>query len=257
MRQYSVKKLAELSGVSVRTLHYYDQIGLLSPAVRSGAGYRQYGEAELLRLQQILFYKTLDFSLKEIKSLLDSPEFDLINSLEQHKKALQDRAEYMKTLLQTLTKTIDHLKKGTMLDYETLYEGLPADKIEPYRQEARENWGEAFERSERHLSKMQKGDLQNLKKDFDICWRKLASMCEQGASPSAAEVQAEIAMHYQYIRQFWGTADRPDPQVEAYIGLADMYIADPRFTSIDGKQVLGFGEFLKEAIQYFVHNSMD
>ena len=177
-REFSVKELASLSGISARTLHYYDQIDLLKPSVRSSAGYRQYGEKELLKLQQILFYRELDFPLKEIKALLDSPEFDLIKSLEEQKEALQQRSDRLQTLMQTIDQTIDDLKQGNMLDYETLYEGLPADKAAAYREEAKENWGKAFEKSENHLRKMQKGDLQNLKKTLTIAgvdWQKCVS----------------------------------------------------------------------------------
>ena len=208
-------------------------------------------------MQQILFYRELDFPLKEIKALLDSPEFDLIKSLEEQKEALQQRSDRLQTLMQTIDQTIDDLKQGNMLDYETLYEGLPADKAAAYREEAKENWGKAFEKSENHLRKMQKGDLQNLKKDFDDCWRGLAKMCEQGMPTDKEQVQAEIARHYHFIRQFWGTSNQEENQAAAYIGLADMYIADPRFTSIDDRQVAGFGEFLKAAMQYFVSSTLD
>ncbi|WP_343702573.1 MerR family transcriptional regulator [Chitinophaga sp.] len=93
MDNYSVKKLARLAGVSVRTLHLYDKMGLLEPSVRTQARYRLYGEKELLRLQQILFYRELDFPLKEIRDILDDPTFDLAQALEGHKKALQARQE--------------------------------------------------------------------------------------------------------------------------------------------------------------------
>ena len=92
MKQYGVKELSDLSGVTVRTLHHYDKIGLLKPLNRTEAGYRFYGEEELLRLQQILFYKELDFSLKEIADLLDDPDFELIQALQSHRSELEARA---------------------------------------------------------------------------------------------------------------------------------------------------------------------
>ena len=91
MDNYSVKKLSQLAGVSVRTLHLYDKMGLLKPSVRTEARYRLYGEKELLRLQQILFYRELDIPLKDIQTILDDPEFDLLKALEAHKKALLAR----------------------------------------------------------------------------------------------------------------------------------------------------------------------
>jgi len=86
-----VKELALLAGVTVRTLHHYDQINLLKPTIRTRAGYRQYGEKELLKLQQIMIYKELDISLNEIKNILDSPDFDVLSALENHKKSIKER----------------------------------------------------------------------------------------------------------------------------------------------------------------------
>src|SRR5580704_4516137 len=105
--RYSVRQLAGLAGVSVRTLHVYDEMGLLKPSVRTDAGYRQYGEAELLRLQQILFYKELDLSLKQIAEILDDPGFDLVEALVGHRIALSARRDRLTTLLNTIEATID------------------------------------------------------------------------------------------------------------------------------------------------------
>src|SRR5687768_14923871 len=152
MENYSVKKLSGLAGVSVRTLHPYDEIGLLKPSVRTSAGYRLYGEKELLRLQQILFYKELDFSLQQIASILDHQEFDLVQALENHKLALKQKQERLTMLLGTIDKTISKIKNGTTMTNNELYEGLPKEKAESWRQEAIEAYGaEAIERSEKSL----------------------------------------------------------------------------------------------------------
>jgi DNA-binding transcriptional MerR regulator len=140
--RYSVKQLARLAGVSVRTLHVYDKLGLLRPSVRTDAGYRQYGEAELLRLQQILFYKELDMPLKDIAEILDDPEFDLLKALTGHKAALSARRDRINTLLNTIDATIDHLKNKTMSNFEELYEGMPLEQAAALREEAIDNWGE-------------------------------------------------------------------------------------------------------------------
>ena len=214
MVQYSVKKLSKLTGVSVRTLHHYDQLHLLKPSIRTKAGYRLYGEKELLRLQQILFYKELDFSLAEILNILDDPEFDLLQALEQHKAALQTRQERIATLLITIDKTMYHLKNGIMLTPEDSYAGLPKEKAEAYRKEAMKKWQEQVEESEKQLLKMIKSDLNSLKNTFAANLKKLVSVSNQ--DPTISAVQEEIARHYQLIRQFWGTADSPDKQAEAY-----------------------------------------
>src|SRR5262245_34738395 len=130
MEKYSVKKLARLAGVSVRTLHLYDQMGLLTPSVRTEARYRLYGQKELLRLQQILFYRELDLPLKEIGEILDDPAFDLAQALENHKVFLYEERERINKLIGTIDKTLDHLKNKTMLEVEELYDGLSMDQRE-------------------------------------------------------------------------------------------------------------------------------
>jgi len=152
MKQYGVKELSDLSGVTVRTLHHYDKIGLLKPLNRTEAGYRFYGEAELLRLQQILFYKELDFSLKEISDLLDDPDFDLIQALKSHRSALEDRRKRIAELLHTIDHTIKHLNTGEIMSKpEKLYEGLPKELGTTQRQEAIDAYGkEAVEHERNH-----------------------------------------------------------------------------------------------------------
>ncbi len=151
MDGYTVKKLAEMAGVSVRTLHHYDETGLLKPAERTNAGYRLYGEDELLRLQQILFYKELDFPLKKIAEILESPRFDKVAALKQHKIALKNRRTRLDTLLSTVDKTISKIEEDTIMSYEELYEGFPKEKAEAWRNEAIEKWGDAVYQSEEYL----------------------------------------------------------------------------------------------------------
>ena len=140
-KRYSVQQLAKLAGVSVRTLHLYDEMGLLKPSLRTEAGYRLYEEKELLRLQQVLFYKELDFPLKDIGIILDDPDFDRIKALESHRITLQTRKARMEDLLSTIDKTIRHLKQEVMLSHEELYKGLPKERAEEWRKEATEKWG--------------------------------------------------------------------------------------------------------------------
>src|SRR5690606_12824607 len=136
---YTVKQLADLSGVSVRTLHHYDEAGLLKPGSRTAAGYRLYGEAELLRLQQILFYRMLELPLREIQGLLDAPEFDTLEALTQHRETLLLRKREMETMLATVDKTIRKLKGEIMMSDEELYAGFPED-ARKYRAEAVEKY---------------------------------------------------------------------------------------------------------------------
>lgn len=255
MERYSVKQLSRLAGVSVRTLHLYDQIGLLKPAIRTEARYRLYGREQLLRLQQILLYKELDFSLHEIGRILDKPGFDKLKALEQHKTALEARRNRLSTLLQTLDKTISHVKNNTMLTPEELYEGLPKETAEAYRNEAAAKYGaDALATSENYLRQLSKADFARLKEESKEIASTLFAMRQQ--DPESEPVQKLIARHYTIIRQFWGTANSADPQAEAYEGLGQLYVSDERFTLVDGQAQPEYALFMSKAMRYFAKNSL-
>ncbi|MFN8354240.1 MAG: MerR family transcriptional regulator [Spirosomataceae bacterium] len=252
---YSVKKLAKLAGVSVRTLHLYDEIGLLKPSVRTEAKYRLYGEKELLRLQQILFYKELDFSLQAICQILDNPTFDVFQALENHKVALQARQDRLATLVLTIEKTIANLKGEIIMTPEELYKGLPKEMGTTYRQKAIEEYGqETIQRSENHLRSLGKAGFEQLKAEQKAITQALLALIHQ--DPTSTEVQEQIAQHYQNIRQFWGTAHLADPQTEAYKGLGQLYVSDERFTTTNGTPNPTFAVFLSKAMSYFADTQL-
>ncbi|MBD2755849.1 MerR family transcriptional regulator [Spirosoma validum] len=250
MRPYSVKNLAKLAGVSVRTLHHYDRLGLLKPSVRTEARYRLYGQNELIRLQQILFYKELDFSLEEIFHILEDPNFNLLTALESHKQALEARQDRLATLLKTIDKTISTLKGDrVMLTNEELYEGFP--KGQEYRQEAIDKYGaKTVEDSEQKLRQLDKAGFEQLKADQQDIAQTLAGMVN--LDPASAIVQQQIARHYQNIRGFWGeSVCQSKNMAEAYKGLAKLYIDDPRFTSQNGQANPDYAHFLNKAMVHF------
>ncbi|HEX2534241.1 MAG TPA: MerR family transcriptional regulator [Chitinophagaceae bacterium] len=249
MERYSVKQLARLAGVSVRTLHLYDQMGLLKPSVRTEKRYRYYGRAEALRLQQILFYKELELPLKGIGELLDDPQYDPLRALESHKALLEEKSRKLSTLLQTIDKTIDHLKNGTMLSTEELYEGLPREQAEAWRAEAREKWGAAVDRSENALRHKSRAEFEALKEAAAANWQRLQDLSAE--DPRSTSVQEEIARHYGIIREFWGTAGTPDKQADAYAGLGDLYVSDPRYTAGNGAPNPQLAAFLRDAMHYY------
>jgi DNA-binding transcriptional MerR regulator len=255
MRQYSVNNLAKLAGVSVRTLHHYDRLGLLKPSIRTEAKYRMYGEKELIRLQQILFYKELDFSLSEILDILEDPEFNMITALESHKLALQARQYRLSTLLSTIDKTISTLKgERVMLTNEELYEGFP--KGQAYRQEAITKYGtEEVEASEQNLRQRGKAGFEQLKADQKDIAKTLMRMVNQDLTSTA--VQQQIARHYANIRGFWGEElCQSKNMAEAYKGLAKLYIDDPRFTSQNGQETPEYAAFLNKAMVYFADTKL-
>jgi DNA-binding transcriptional MerR regulator len=252
--RYSVKQLARLAGVSVRTLHVYDKLGLLIPSVRTDAGYRYYGEPELLRLQQILFYKELDLSLKAIGEILDDPGFDLVEALTGHKAALSARRNRLDILLNTIDNTIDHLKNKTMSNFEKLYEGL--DDAAALRQEAIDKWGEtAIVQSENALLEMGPDRLQQLKADQRDIDQRLRALV--GEDPQSAAVQDQIARHYEMIRGFWGMRAGQPMKAAAYKGLGDLYASDERYAAVGGQPDPRFAGFMRAAMGYFADTRLE
>lgn len=252
---YPVKKLAAMAGVSVRTLHLYDRIGLLKPAVRTEARYRLYGEQELLRLQQILFYKELEFSLQEIGDILDDPHFNFLEALEQHKASILARRQRLDVLLSTIDKTISKLKNTTTMKPDELYEGLPKEQAAAYRAEAIEKYGnDAVSRSEQTLMSMSKEELQHLGKEQAAITRALIALVNE--DPASGQVQALIARHYANIQAFWGTAGTGDPTADAYRGLGELYVQDERFTMADGQSQPEFARFLRAAMNHFADTKL-
>ncbi len=250
MKKYTAKGLSKLAGVSVRTLHHYDHIGLLKPAIRTEAKYRLYGENELLKLQQILFFKELDFSLKEIIDILDNPGFDLIEALESHKQALVTKQGRISDMLRTIEKTVLNLKEKKMITDDELYDGFPKGKAKEIRGQAIEKYGiETIETSETYLKKLSKEQLRRLKDEQKEIFKTLFGISTK--EPEDESVQLEIARHYKNVRRFWGTDGSVDSQWRAYKGLGDLYIADERFSMIDGKAQPEFALFLSKAMAHF------
>ncbi len=257
MEKYSVKALSKLAGVSARTLHYYDQIGLLKPFIRTEAKYRFYGREQLVRLQQILFYKELDFSLQEIGDILDDPEFDLLSALKNHKTALKERRQRIDTLIETINKTIHYQFKNqkTMLKPEELYDGLPKETAKAYRKEAIKKYGkQAVETSEKSLMKLTKKQIEDLKQEQKQVFSDLFALRNKGISSN--QVQEAISRHYINTRQFWGTHGSSDRQLDQYLGLSRLYKADERFTMVDNLPQPEFAKFLCDAIHHFTKHEL-
>ena len=250
MDNYSVKKLSKLAGVSVRTLHLYDKMGLLKPSVRTEARYRLYGEKELLRLQQILFYRELDFPLKDICAILDDPAFDLVQALEGHRKALLAKKDRINTLVGTIDKTLVTIKNNTMLQVEDLYEGIPQDKMEAYRAEAMAKWGkDTILNAEDTLRSFSKDEMDALKTELNEISEKLTAL--MSGDPKSPEVQQHIARRYEIILRLTGGKIEMG-KLEYFRKLGELYVADNRYTPVNGMPSKELALFLKEATDYYV-----
>jgi DNA-binding transcriptional MerR regulator len=248
MERFSVKQLAQLAGVSVRTLHHYDEIGLLKPSVRTESNYRYYGKAELFRLQQILLYRELDFTLSQISEILDDPDFDILEALRGHKNELQKRRKRMDILLETVDKTIKELKeKNKKMNYEEMYKGFSKEKAEAYKKEAMDRWGEkTVLDSEKRILAMNKGEWEALKQQGDNIYKALVKL--MNLKVSDPKVQALIKEHYEMMGKFFNVTP------EIYTNLGTMYVEDERFKATFDKYSVGLAAFLKDAMQLFCKN---
>lgn len=244
---YTVKELSKLAGVSIRTLHHYDDINLLKPSERTDSNYRIYTEKELLRLQQILFFKELEFSLDEIKAILDDPNFNAIEQLKTHKKLLEEKTKNYKTLLKTIDKTILKLTKKKLITDKELYEGFEPEQAKAYRKEAIERWGEEkVKESEQRLKKLTKEEFDNVKEEGHEIALNIANLMNE--SPNSTKVQEQIQRHYNHLKNFY------EPNVEIYRGLANLYVEDERFKAFYEKIKPGLAEFLSRAMKHFCDN---
>ena len=246
MEGHTVRQLARLAGVSVRTLHHYDAIGLLKPGRRSASGYRLYAHADLLRLQQILFYRELDLPLAEIGRILDDPDFDPAAALRGHRQALEARLGRLHRLLRTLDETLNQYEGGTMLTDAELYQGFPPERIAAIRKQARELYGEErVAESEKKAKAMGKARWAETNLEAEAINRDLAAQMSAGRDPGAPEVRAIVARHHAWIRNFW------TPDAASYRGLGRLYIENPEFRAYYDKTAPGLAEFLCRAIESY------
>jgi DNA-binding transcriptional MerR regulator len=239
-----VHQLAELAGISVRTLHYYDEIGLLKPGSVQKNGYREYGESELLRLQQILFFRELDLPLEDISKIINAPDFMIVDALRDHKKLIKLKQKHLEALLNTIDKTIKRMNKQNIKD-EELYDAFKDNDVKQYQDEVKQRWGnsEAYKQSMAKVSKMTKKEMDELKVKQIEHTKKLAAAMDKPIS--SKEVQDLIAEHYKGIQFFY------DCPIEMYRNMGKMYIADPRFTKYYDKHRPGLALFVRDAIDYF------
>jgi DNA-binding transcriptional MerR regulator len=243
---YTVRQLARLSGVSVRALHHYDETGLLRPASRSAAGYRLYGDKELLRLQQILFYRALNLPLHEIGKVLQASEFDTLNALLAHRTVLLARQKELSALLTTVDNTVARLQGDLNMPDMELYAGFPKEVMN-LREEAIEKYGaDTVLQSERSMSALSSRQLQSLLDELQAATEALAS--SSTFEPDSEQVQGLVDRHYAIIRRLWGTSQSTDKQAQAYAGLGQLYVDDERFLRQNGKPRPSFARFLRDAM---------
>ena len=235
-----IKDFARFTGVSVRTLHYYDEIGLLVPArVDKATGYRYYDEQSLLRMQEILFYRELDFSLKSIEEILSSPHYDKTQALKDQKKLLILKKERLENLISA----IDSATKG-----ENVMTAFDNSKFEQYKTEAQEKWGktEAYQEHAEKTRGYSKDKWNSLAAGMDAITSQFAESMKHGDTPDSDTAQNLVKKLQNHISENYYTCTG-----EILSGLGQMYVADDRFRQNIDKHADGTAAFICEAITIY------
>lgn len=251
MGTYTVKQLARLSGVSVRTLHHYDEIGLLRPAFIGENRYRYYGREELLRLQDILFHRELGVPLQEIGKLLAHDGRDRVAILSHHREMLADRLERSRQLLRTIDRTIAELTgEGTMKDKD-LYHGFAPEKQAEYEEWLVDNYGDrmrqGLETSKDHWAKEGPEAMQAALAAGQAAEDELVERFVAGTASDSTELEPLFDRHRDWVSRMWG---RECPR-EGYSGMADLYLAHPDFRARYEARGEGFTDWLTTAMKTY------
>lgn len=246
MGSHRVRALAKLSGVSVRTLHHYDAIGLLVPKRRSRAGYRLYDDSDLLRLQQILIQRELGLPLERIKAVLDDPAFDRRAALEEQRRLLSERAEQTQAMLRAVEHAlavIDGRKEVSTMNLKQIFDGFDPAR---YEVEARERWGqtEAYRVSKQRTQDYTAEDWQRLKEEQTLIYADAFQLMKGGAAPDSPEALAVAERHRASIDRWFYPCSR-----QMHRGLSDLYENDARFAENIDRHGEGLTPFLIAAIR--------
>ena len=235
-----IKEFAEFTGVSVRTLHYYDEIGLLRPFdVDKATGYRFYNEESLLRMQEILFYRELDFSLKSIGEILSSSNYNKTKALQEQKQLLILKKERLERLISA----IDEAEKGV-----NVMKAFDNSEFEKYKSEAQERWGktDAYKEHAQKTKGYGKDKWNNLAADMNAILGEFAICMKKGNTPDAEEAQALVKKLQNHITENYYTCTN-----EILFGLGQMYVADERFKNNIDKHADGTAAYVCEAISHY------
>ncbi|MEV3856849.1 MerR family transcriptional regulator [Streptomyces sp. NPDC050095] len=242
---YSVGQVAGYAGVTVRTLHHYDEIGLLVPSERNHAGHRRYSEHDLDRLQQVLFYRELGFPLDEVQTLLDDPSTDPRAHLRRQHEVLIARIEKLQKMAEAVENAMEAQKMGIQLTPEERFEVFGDKDPEQYQQEAEERWGgtEAYAESQRRAATYTKEDWQRIQAEVDDWGTRYAALVASGA-PAEGEAAMDLAEEHRLHTTRWYF----DVSYEMHVCFGDMYVADERFKAFYDAMGEGVAEHLRDAI---------
>ncbi len=245
--EYTVQKLGQMAGVSTRTLRYYDEIGILKPARINSSGYRIYGQWEVDRLQQILFYRELGVSLDNIKDIVTAPSFDGVKALREHREKLLEKRVQLDLLIMNVDKTIalteGRMKMTDQEKFEGFKQRMIDDNEKKYGEEIRKKYGQdKVNKSNEKVKNMSQEEHDEVTRLAEQLTDTLAQAFKEG-DPAGKSAQKAADLHKQWLTYYWSEYSK-----EAHAGLAQMYVDDERFTAYYDKEQPGTAEFLKDAI---------
>jgi MerR family transcriptional regulator, thiopeptide resistance regulator len=250
---FTVGELSRLTGVTVRALHHYDEIGLVRPSQRSVAGYRLYDAQDVLRLQQVLVFRELGMALDEIGAAIDAAA-DRAALLRRHRAALVERRTQLDAMLASVDAALVVLEKGNVTtmqpdDWKTLFDGFdPA----AYEEEARQRWGdtEAYQEAARRTRQYGKPEWEAIRTEAETIYARLRDLMQQGAAVGDPAVQRAVDDHRRHLERWFYACSPP-----MHASLGEIYVADPRFTANLDKLAPGFARYLRDAIAAAVHRA--
>jgi DNA-binding transcriptional MerR regulator len=241
----TVSQVSKLSGVTVRTLHHYDEIGLLRPTARSRAGYRLYGDDDLQKLQQILFFRELQFPLEEILRIVRDPDFDLRSALVMQRQLLSERAVKVRALIEAVDAALESLEKGTAMTREEMFEVFGDFDPNQYEDEARQKWGhtEAYKESARRTKRYGKKEWQALQAESGAALTEMVELMKAGRKPQdPAAMEAAEKQRLHIDKWFYPCSH----QMHRMLG--EMYLQDERFTQFYERIAPGLAAYNRDAI---------
>lgn len=250
----TVKQVAKASGVSVRALHHYDEIGLLKPAEVGSNGYRYYGKAEMLRLQQILFYRELGMPLEEIRRTLDDPRFDRKSALRDHRAKLEAEAERYRRLIHTIDRTIEALETEDIMQDKDWFAGFSAEKQAQWEKDIEARYGACakgpMEESRARVKAMTPEEQADFLAEMNRLHEGFAALMDRGVPADAKEAQELTARHYAWVSRSW------TPDASAYAGLGRMYVEHEDFRSMYENIRPGMAAYLAEAMAAYAAQAL-
>lgn len=250
----TVKQVAKLSGVSIRTLRFYDEIGLLKPAFYGENGYRYYEKEQLLALQQTLFYRELGMELAMIQKIMTDPQFDKAEALRSHRELLAKEAERARSLISTIDKTLAHLEEDAPMKNDELYLGFDPLKQAEYERELTERLGESarghIEESKRRTKGWKKEEYERVQRSYDELHHAFTDAIQAELAPNDAAVQGLVKRHFAVVDQFW------TPRRGSYIALGLTYCQHPDFRKFCDGYHPKLAEFLAEAMKVFAEKEL-